>query len=146
MTWRACLNLCIAIALAAGVLSGDGVAFAAALNLSQAPVVSQAGYHSAAGVTASGRSVHADTRLYQTLFDANDWHRDGAVFGLDEAGGLTLAWRAGALLRQKLLASGHQRRQILTYHATTRRGVPFAWYELSGVQQDALREPHDVDD
>ena len=146
MTRSACLNLWIISAVAAGVLSGAGMAFAAALNLSQAPVVGQTGYRSAAGVAASSRAVDAGTRLYQTLFDANAWHGDVVAYGMDGAGGLALAWRAGALLRQTLLASGHQRRQILTYHAATRRGVPFEWSYLSNAQQDALREPHDVDD
>ena len=119
------------------------MAFAAALNLSQAPVVSQAGYHSATAITASSRTVHAGTRLYQTLFDAGDWHGDVAAYGLDGAGGLNLVWRASPLLQQTLAVNGHQHRQILTYHATTRRGIPFAWGALSGTQQDALREPHD---
>ena len=122
------------------------MAFAAALNLSQAPVVGQAGYRSAAGVAASSRTVDAGTRLYQTRFDASDWHGDVVAYGMDGTGGLTLAWEAGALLRQTLLANGHQRRQILTYHGTARRGIPFAWNELSTAQQDALREPHDIDD
>ena len=122
------------------------MAFAAALNLSQAPVVSQAGYRSAAGVAASSRTVDAGTRLYQTRFDASDWHGDVVAYGMDGTGGLTLAWEAGALLRQTLLANGHQRRQILTYHGTARRGIPFAWNELSTAQQEALREPHDIDD
>jgi type IV pilus assembly protein PilY1 len=122
------------------------MAFAAALNLSQAPVVSQAGYRSAAGVAASSRTVDTSTRLYQTRFDASDWHGDVVAYGMDGTGGLTLAWEAGALLRQTLLANGHQRRQILTYHGTARRGIPFAWNELSTAQQDALREPHDIDD
>ena len=143
-TWNVCLNLCGVIAMA--VLSGVGMTFAAALNLSQAPVVAQAGYRSAAGVAASSRRVHAGTRLYQTLFDSNDWHGDVVAFELDGAGGRTLVWQAGALLRQTLLANGHQRRQILTYHAITRRGVSFAWSELSDAQRDALREPHDADD
>lgn len=146
MTWSACLTLCLASTMMAGALSGVGVAFAAALHLSQAPVVGQAGYRSAAGVVASSRTVRTGTRLYQTLFNASDWHGDVAAYGLDGASGLTLDWRAGALLRQTLLANGHQRRQILTYHATDRRGVPFAWNELSAAQQDALREPYDVDD
>ena len=139
MTRSACLNLWIVSAVA-------GMAFAAALNLSQAPVVGQAGYRSAAGVAASSRTVDAGTRLYQTLFDANDWHGDVVAYGMDGAGGLAPAWQAGALLRRALLVNGHQRRQILTYHAATRRGIPFAWGTLSGSQQDALREPHDVDD
>ena len=122
------------------------MAFAAALNLSQAPVVSQAGYRSAAGVAASSRTVDTSTRLYQTRFDASDWHGDVVAYGMDGTGGLTLAWEAGALLRQTLLANGHQRRQILTYHGTARRGIPFAWNELSIAQQEALREPHDIDD
>ena len=122
------------------------MAFAAALNLSQAPVVSQAGYRSAAGVAANSRNVDAGTRLHQTRFDASDWHGDVVAYGMDGTGGLTLAWEAGALLRQTLLANGHQRRQILTYHGTARRGIPFAWNELSNAQQDALREPHDIDD
>ena len=122
------------------------MAFAAALNLSQAPVVGQAGYRSAAGVAASSRTVDAGTRLYQTRFDASDWHGDVVAYGMDGTGGLTLAWEAGALLRQTLLANGHQRRQILTYHGTARRGIPFAWNELSTAQQEALREPHDIDD
>ncbi len=146
MTRNTCLNLYVVSAISAGVLSGVGMVFAAALNLSQAPFVGQAGYRSAAGVTASSRTVRAGTRLYQTLFDANDWHGDVVAYGLDEAGGLTLAWRAGPLLQQILAANGHQRRQILTYHATTRRGVPFVWNELSDGQRDALREPHDIDD
>ena len=146
MTWSACLNLCILSVVSAGVLGSVSVTFAAALNLSQTPAVSQPGYRSAAGVTASSRTVRTETRLYQTLFDASDWHGDVVAYGLDGAGGLTLAWRAGPLLRQTLLANGHQRRQMLTYHATARRGVPFAWSELSGAQQDALREPHDLDD
>ena len=122
------------------------MAFAAALSLSQAPVVGQAGYRSAAGVAASSRTVDAGTRLYQTRFDASDWHGDVVAYGMGGTGGLTLAWEAGALLRQTLLANGHQRRQILTYHGTARRGIPFAWNELSTAQQDALREPHDIDD
>lgn len=130
----------------AGALSDVGPAFAAALNLSQAPAVAQAGYRSAAGVAASSRSVRAGTRLYQTLFNASDWHGDVAAFDLDEAGGHTLAWQAGALLQQTLLANGHQRRQLLTYHATARQGVSFAWNELSDAQRDALREASDVDD
>ena len=146
MTRSACLNLWIVSAVAAVVLSGAGMALAAALNLSQAPVVGQPGYRSAAGVATSSRAVEAGTRLYQTRFDASDWHGDVAAYWLDESGGLALVWQAGALLRQVLLASGHQRRQILTYHAATRRGVPFEWSYLSNAQQDALREPHDVDD
>ena len=146
MTRNVYLNLCIVSAVAAGALSGVGMAFAAALNLSQAPVVSQAGYRSAAGVAANSRNVDAGTRLYQTRFDASDWHGDVVAYGMDGTGGLTLAWEAGALLRQTLLANGHQRRQILTYHGTARRGIPFAWNELSNAQQDALREPHDIDD
>lgn len=146
MTWRACLSLWAASAITAGALNGVGMTFAAALNLSQAPVVSQAGYHSATGIAASTRTLHAGTRLYQTLFDASNWHGDVAAYGLDGASGLTLAWRASSLLQQTLAVNGHQRRQILTYHATTRRGIPFAWGALSGTQQDALREPHDLDD
>ena len=146
MTRNACLNLCVAFALVAGVLSGVGMVFAAALNLSQAPFVGQVGYRSAAGVTVSSRTVRAGTRLYQTLFNAANWHGDVVAYGLDDAGGLTLAWRAGPLLQQILAAHGHQRRQILTYHATDRRGGAFAWDELSDGQRDALREPHDIDD
>ena len=146
MTWNALLNLRVASAVAAALLSGAWMAFAAALNLSQAPAVSQAGYRSAAGVAASSRTVRVGTRLYQTLFDASDWHGDVMAYGLDGAGGLTLAWRAGSLLQQTLAANGHQRRQILTYHAIDRRGMPFTWNELSSVQQDALRTPHDADD
>ena len=146
MTRSACLSLWIVSTIAAGALSGSGMAFAAALNLSQAPVVSQAGYHSATGITASSRTVHAGARLYQTLLDASDWHGDVAAYGLDGTGGLALAWRAAPLLQQTLALNGHQRRQILTYHATTRRGIPLVWNELAGAQQDALREPHDVDD
>jgi type IV pilus assembly protein PilY1 len=131
--------------MAAGVLSGAGMAFAAALNLSQAPVAGQAGYRSAAGMTASSRSVRAGTRLYQTRFDASDWHGDVVAYGLDGSGGLSLVWRAGALLRQTLLANGHQRRQLLTYHATGRQGVSLAWSKLSSSQRDALRAPHDTD-
>ena len=103
MTRNVYLNLCIVSAVAAGALSGVGMAFAAALNLSQAPVVSQAGYRSAAGVAASSRNVDAGTRLYQTRFDASDWHGDVVAYGMDGTGGLTLAWEAGALLRQTLL-------------------------------------------
>ena len=146
MTRSSCLNLCVVSFVAACVLSDVEIALAAALNLRQAPVVSQAGYRSAAGLTAGSRSVRASTRLYQTLFNAADWHGDVVAYGLDEAGGLTLDWQAGALLAQNLSANGHQRRQILTYHATTRRGVPFVWDELSDGQRDALREPHDIDD
>ena len=145
MTWNACLNLCVVSAMVASAVSVVNMTFAATLNLSQAPVVGQAGYRSAAGVAASSRRVHADTRFYQTLFAAGDWHGDVVAFELDEAGGHTLAWQAGALLRQALTTHGHQRRQILTYHATARRGISFAWNALSDTQRDALREPHDVD-
>ena len=146
MTWRACFSVWAVSAIAAGALNGVGMALAAALNLSQTPVVSQAGYHSATGITPSSRTVHAGTRLYQTLFDAGDWHGDVAAFGPNGAGGLNLVWRASPLLQQNLALNGHQRRQILTYHPTARRGIPLAWGALSGIQQDALREPHDVDD
>ena len=146
MTRSVCLNLCVTFSLFAAVLNGVEMVFAAALNLSQAPVVSQAGYRSASGVAASSRTLRAGTRLYQTLFNAADWHGDVVAYGLNEAGNLTLAWRAGPLLQQALTANGHQRRQILTYHATTKRGVPFLWNDLSDGQRDALREPHDMDD
>ena len=143
MTRNVCLNLCVALALIAGVLIGVARVRAAALNLSQAPVASQAGYRSAAGVAASSRTVGAGTRLYQTLFNAADWHGDVVAYGLAEAGGLALAWQAGSLLQHTLAANGHQRRPVLTYHATTRRGVPFVWGELSDGQRDALREPRE---
>ena len=146
MSRNGCLHLGVAFVLVAGVLSGVGMLFAAALNLSQAPAASQVGYRSAAGITANSRTLHAGTRLYQTLFDATDWHGDVVAYGLNEAGGLALAWRAGPLLQQTLSANGHQRRTVLTSHATTRRGVPFVWDALSDGQRDALRKPHDMDD
>lgn len=59
MTWRACLSLWAVGAIAAGALNGVGKAVAAALNLSQAPVVSQAGYH---GNRDNGQQPHRASR------------------------------------------------------------------------------------
>lgn len=81
---------------------------------------------SAAAVALNSGAWNAGDKAFQARFSSADWSGQLLSFNIDASGAMakTANWDAGALLKAPNADTG---RQILTYNAGSKVGVPFRW-------------------
>ena len=87
---------------------------------------------SAASGSANGGSISNDSKIFQTKFDASDWHGELLALNVDPGSGALgdVAWEAGDLLNSRSPTS----RKIFTANDSG-NGVNFSWAGVSDAQK-----------
>jgi hypothetical protein len=110
----------------------DGKALKTALKQAFTDAVSRASF---SAVAVNTGSITASSKLYQAVFDSNDWSGDIEAYAVNSDGSIatTKSWAAS---EQLPVTNPEASRIIFTYDGTT--GQPFQWANISGAQQALL--------
>lgn len=91
---------------------------------------------SAAALSANSGSVGTNTHVYQARFNSSGWAGQLLALPVGTTGNvnLTPVWDAA----EELNKIHFDTRKIVTYNATSKKGVPFRWGDIDSNQQSAL--------
>lgn len=90
-------------------------------------------------VTFNSNDLRANTQLYLTEFNSENWTGDLLAYNINNDGDIdsTPAWRASDYLDGDDF--DYSQRVIFTLNKETNKGVPFAWYFLTPDQKNDLK-------
>lgn len=94
----------------------------------------------AASAATNGGSISAESRVYQAVFNSEDWSGQLFSFRVQNNGSLasTAEWDAGALLDAKPSSYFSGSRKIFTRDPVSNNAYEFFWGNLTPEQQDML--------